>query len=291
MIERIATHKKTREIIESNEFLFKKRFGQNFLVDTHVVKKIIAGSLITKDDLVIEIGCGIGSLTQELLENAGKVIAIEIDTNLIPIVKETLKDYDNFEVINDDILKVDLNAIIKNSGYKSAKVVANLPYYITTPIVMGLLEEENAIESITVMVQKEVGERMSSKEGTKAYGSLSVVVQFYCEAYLVANVPVNSFMPRPGVDSAVVRLTKYTDKPLKVSNEKAFFEFVKVAFSQRRKTLVNCIYSGNKYGLSKTELEEVLESIGFNKSIRGEKLTPPEFAKVFETLENLKINK
>ncbi|MFV0520212.1 MAG: 16S rRNA (adenine(1518)-N(6)/adenine(1519)-N(6))-dimethyltransferase RsmA [Lachnospirales bacterium] len=288
MIERIATYKKTKEIIENNNFLFKKRFGQNFLIDGHVIKKIINGSLITKDDLVIEIGCGIGSLTQELLENAGKVIAIEIDTNLIPIVNETLKDYDNFEVINEDILKVNINEIIEKSGYKSAKVVANLPYYITTPIVMALLEEENNIDSITVMVQKEVGERMSAKEGTKAYGSLSVVVQFYCEAYLVANVPVNSFMPRPNVDSAVVRLTKYKDKPLKVSNEKAFFDFVKVAFSQRRKTLVNCIYSGNKYNLEKSQLEDILGNLGFNKAIRGEKFTLNEFAKLYEYLENYK---
>ncbi len=288
MIERIATHKKTREIIEKYDFLFKKRFGQNFLVDGHVIGKIINGSKITEDDLVIEIGCGIGSLTQELLENAGKVIAIEIDKNLIPIVQDTLKDYDNFEIINEDVLKVDIQQVIKDSGYKSAKVVANLPYYITTPIIMGLLEQDIDIESITVMVQKEVGERMSAKESTKAYGSLTCVVQYYCEPYLVANVPVNCFMPRPNVDSAVIRLTKHTDKPVSVENEKEFFEFIKIAFSQRRKTLVNCIFSSNKFGLSKDEIGDLLEQCSYSRTARGESLTLSDFAKIYTEIQKIK---
>ncbi|MFV0440042.1 MAG: 16S rRNA (adenine(1518)-N(6)/adenine(1519)-N(6))-dimethyltransferase RsmA [Lachnospirales bacterium] len=288
MIERIATHKRTKEIIAENEFLFKKRFGQNFLVDSHVVNKIVKGSEITKDDFVIEIGCGIGSLTQELLENAGKVTAIEIDKNLIPIVKKTLESYDNFEVINDDVLKVDLQKIIDESGYKRAKIVANLPYYITTPIVMGLLEQNLDIDSITVMIQKEVGDRMSAKEGTKAYGSLSVVVQYFCDVYLVANVPVNCFMPRPTVDSAVVRLKKYNDKPIEVDDEKSFFAFVKIAFSQRRKTLVNCIFNSTKYDLTKVEIENILENIGYNKSIRGEKLTVEDFSKIYKSIDKYK---
>ncbi len=288
MIERIATHKKTKEIIEKYDFVFKKRFGQNFLIDGHVINKIINGSKITEDDLVIEIGCGIGSLTQELLEHAGKVIAIEIDKNLIPVVTETLKDYDNFEIINEDVLKVDIQEVIKNSGYKSAKIVANLPYYITTPIIMGLLEQNIDIDSITVMVQKEVGERMSAKESSKAYGSLTCVVQYYCEPYLVANVPVNCFMPRPNVDSAVIRLTKHKDKPIKVDKEKDFFEFIKIAFSQRRKTLVNCIFSSNKYDLSKEELGDLLEQCGFSKTARGESLKLSDFANIFEQLENRK---
>ncbi len=289
MIERIATHKKTKEIIEKYDFLFKKRFGQNFLVDGHVINKIIKGSKITEDDLVIEIGCGIGSLTQELLENAGKVIAIEIDKNLIPIVQDTLKDYDNFEIINEDVLKVDIQEVIKNSGYKSAKVVANLPYYITTPIIMGLLEQDIDIDSITVMVQKEVGERMSAKESSKAYGSLTCVVGYYCEPYLVANVPVNCFMPRPNVDSAVIRLTKHKEKPISVDNEKDFFDFIKIAFSQRRKTLVNCIFSSNKYNLSKDEIGQLLESCGYSKTIRGESLKLSDFATVFEKIQNSKV--
>ncbi len=289
MIERIATHKKTKEIIEKYDFLFKKRFGQNFLIDGHVINKIIKGSKITKDDLVIEIGCGIGSLTQELLENAGKVIAIEIDKNLIPIVKEdTLKDYDNFEIINEDVLKVDIQQVIKDSGYKSAKVVANLPYYITTPIIMVLLEQDIDIDSITVMVQKEVGERMSAKESSKAYGSLTCVVQYYCEPYLVANVPVNCFMPRPNVDSAVIRLTKHTEKPISVEDEKEFFDFIKIGFSQRRKTLVNCIFSSNKYGLSKDEIGELLEQCGYSKTARGESFKLADFAKIFQEIEKIK---
>ncbi len=284
MIERIATHKRTKEIISQHEFLFKKRFGQNFLIDGHVVNKIVTGSNITKDDLVIEIGAGIGSLTQELLENAGKVISIEIDNNLIPILQETLKDYDNFEIINEDVLKVDIQKVIEDSGYKSAKVVANLPYYITTPIIMGLLEQDIAIESITVMIQKEVAYRMNAKPSTKDYGSLSAVVQYYCDTYLVANVPENCFMPRPNVSSAVIRLTKRDEKPVQVDNEKAFFEFIKIGFSMRRKTLVNCIFNSKKYNYTKVELEQKLEILGYSKSVRGESLTLADFAEIFKSL-------
>lgn len=285
MIERIATHKRTKEIINENSFLFKKRFGQNFLVDTNIINKIIEGSEITEDDLVIEIGTGIGSLTQGLLENAKQVIGIEIDKNLIPIVNETLKDYDNLTLINEDILKVDIAQVIKDAGFTSAKVVANLPYYITTPIIMNLLEQDLPIDSITVMVQKEVGHRMSAKNNTKEYGSLSVIVQYYCNATLVTNVPESCFMPKPNVTSCVINLKKHDEKPITVSDEKEFFAFVKMAFSQRRKTLVNCIFSSNKYDLSKVELGKLLEDNGFNPLLRGESLTIFELAEIFELLQ------
>lgn len=283
--ERIATGKYTREVINKYEFFFKKKFGQNFLIDGHVINKIISASDIGKDDLVIEVGPGIGSLTQEIAERAGKVIAVEIDSNLIPILKEdTLKDYDNIEYINEDILKVNINEVIKNSGYHSVKVVANLPYYITTPIIMNLLENKVNVKSITVMIQKEVAYRMSANPSTKDYGSLTLAVQYFSEPYLVANVPQNCFMPRPNVDSAVIRLNVRETPKVDVADERKFFSLIKVAFSQRRKTLLNCIYNSEVFNYSKEEIEAILVKAGFDPRVRGESLTIEEFARLANEL-------
>ncbi|MDO4938924.1 MAG: 16S rRNA (adenine(1518)-N(6)/adenine(1519)-N(6))-dimethyltransferase RsmA, partial [Lachnospiraceae bacterium] len=227
--------KNTIEVIQKNKFVFQKRFGQNFLIDAHVLDKIIKAAEIGPGDTVLEIGPGIGTMTQALAENAKKVIAVEIDDNLIPILRENLGEYDNIEIINNDVMKVDIASLGVN------KVVANLPYYITTPIIMGLLEARVPLDSITVMVQKEVADRMRAKAGTKDYGALSLAVQYYAEPYLVANVPQNCFMPRPNVGSAVIRLTLHKEAPVKTENEKLMFQIIRAAFNQRRKTLQNCL--------------------------------------------------
>ena len=264
----------TIEVIQKYEFKFQKKFGQNFLIDTHVLDKIIRAANITKDDMVIEIGPGIGTMTQYLAEAAGKVIAVEIDKNLIPILEETLGDYDNVRVINEDVLKVDLKKIAdeENAG-RPVKVVANLPYYITTPIIMGLFENEVPLESITVMVQKEVADRMQTGPGSKDYGALSLAVQYYAKPYIVANVPPNCFMPRPSVGSAVIRLTRHEKPPVEVKNEKLMFEIIRASFNQRRKTLANGLNNSDKLQFSKEKITEVIEQLGKGASVRGEALT------------------
>ena len=265
--------------------MFQKRFGQNFLVDTHVLEKIIQAAGLTKEDLVLEIGPGIGTMTQYLAENAGRVMAVEIDSNLIPILKETLKDYHNVTVINEDILKVDVAALAEQyNGGRPIKVVANLPYYITTPIIMGLFESQVPIDNITVMVQKEVAERMQAGPGTKNYGALSLAVQYYAEPYIVANVPPNCFIPRPSVGSAVIRLTRHGKKPVEVKDEKLMFALIRASFNQRRKTLQNSLNNSAELSFSKEEIGEAIEKMGLSPSVRGEALTLEQFAKLADAL-------
>lgn len=279
LIERISTISKTKEIIEKYGFDFQKRFGQNFLIDQHIIDKIITGSELTKDDVVIEIGPGIGSLTQILAENSKKVIAIEIDKKLIPILEDTLQNYSNILIINNDILKTDLNKLIEQeNNNKPVKVIANLPYYITTPIIMGIFENNINIDSITVMVQKEVADRMKAKPGTKDYGALSLAVQFYSEPEIITNVGCNCFIPRPKIGSAVIRLKKYKDRKIKVNDEKLLFKIIRAAFNQRRKTLINSLYNQGNLNLSKDELLKIIKEIDLNEKIRGEALTLEQFA-------------
>ena len=275
----------TREIIDKYGFMFQKRFGQNFLIDGNVVEKIVREAGVTKDDFVLEIGPGIGTMTQLLCENAREVAAVEIDTNLIPILKETLAAYDNVTVINEDILKVDIAALAKEkNGGRPIKVVANLPYYITTPIIMGLFENHVPIKSITVMVQKEVADRMQVGPGTKDYGALSLAVQYYAKPYIVANVPPNCFMPRPKVGSAVIRLERYEEPPVKVKDEKLMFRIIRASFNQRRKTLANGLKNSAELDYTKEEIEAAIEALGRGASIRGEALTLEEFAKLADFL-------
>lgn len=264
--------KNTIEVIQRNKFVFQKRFGQNFLIDGHVLDKIIAAADIGPQDTVLEIGPGIGTMTQALAEHAGRVIAVEIDDNLIPILKENLSGYDNVEIINEDVMKVDIPALGVN------KVVANLPYYITTPIIMGLLESHVPLDSITVMVQKEVAERMKAQAGTKDYGALSLAVQYYAEPYIVANVPQNCFMPRPNVGSAVIRLTLHKKPPVEVKDEKLMFCIIRAAFNQRRKTLQNCLNHFEELHFEKDDVAGILRSMNLNESIRGEALSLEQYA-------------
>lgn len=275
----------TIEVLQKYNFNFQKKFGQNFLIDTHVLEKIIEESGITKDDFVLEIGPGIGTMTQYLCENAREVAAVEIDKNLIPILADTLSAYDNVEVINDDILKVDINKLAEEkNGGKPIKVVANLPYYITTPIIMGLFESHVPIDSITIMVQKEVADRMQVGPGTKDYGALSLAVQYYAKPYIVANVPPNCFMPRPKVGSAVIRLERYEEPPVKVKDEKLMFRIIRASFNQRRKTLANGLKNSAELDYAKEEIEAAIEALGRGASIRGEALTLEEFAKLADFL-------
>ena len=275
----LGNPKYTIEVLQKYNFAFQKRFGQNFLIDTHVLEKIIAASQISKDDFVLEIGPGIGTMTQYLAEYAREVAAVEIDNTLIPILKDTLKDWDNVTVINDDILKVDIRKLaLEKNGGKPIKVVANLPYYITTPIIMGLFENQVPIDSITIMVQKEVADRMQVGPGTKDYGALSLAVQYYAKPEIVANVPPNCFMPRPKVGSAVIRLERYEKPPVEVSNEKLMFRIIRASFNQRRKTLVNGLKNSQELSYSREEIEEVLNECGIPLNIRGEALTLAEFA-------------
>lgn len=277
----LGNPKYTIEVLQKYNFAFQKRFGQNFLIDTHVLEKIIAASQITKDDFVLEIGPGIGTMTQYLAEYAGEVTAVEIDNTLIPILKDTLKDWDNVTVINDDILKVDIRKLaLEKNGGKPIKVVANLPYYITTPIIMGLFENQVPIDSITIMVQKEVADRMQVGPGTKDYGALSLAVQYYAKPEIVANVPPNCFMPRPKVGSAVIRLERYEKPPVEVSNEKLMFRIIRASFNQRRKTLVNGLKNSQELSYSREEIEEVLNECEIPLNIRGEALTLAEFARL-----------
>lgn len=269
----------TIEILKKYNFRFQKKFGQNFLIDTHVLEKIIASAGITREDFVLEIGPGIGTMTQYLCENARHVMAVEIDQNLIPILKDTLSSYDNVTVVNEDILKLDIARVAEeyNQG-KSVKVVANLPYYITTPIIMGLFESHVPLESITVMVQKEVAERMQSGPGTKDYGALSLAVQYYSEAEIVANVPPNCFMPRPNVDSSVIRLTCHRKPPVRVKDEKLMFRLIRASFNQRRKTLQNGLSNDGGLHISKEQAAQAIEKLGVSPTIRGEALTLEQFA-------------
>ena len=275
----LGNPKNTIEIIQKYGFNFQKKFGQNFLIDTHVLDKIIEESGITKDDCVLEIGPGIGTMTQYLCENAREVIAVEIDKALIPILEDTLSEYDNVTVINDDILKVDVQKIVdEKNGGKPIKVVANLPYYITTPIIMGLFESHLPLKSITIMVQKEVADRMQVGPGTKDYGALSLAVQYYAKPEIVANVPPNCFMPRPNVGSAVIRLTKYEEPPVFVENEEFMFSLIRATFNQRRKTLVNAIGNAPNLNISKEAVAEVLSEMGESATVRGETFTLEKFA-------------
>lgn len=275
----------TIAVLQKYNFNFQKKFGQNFLIDTRVLDKIIDSAEITKEDCVLEIGPGIGTMTQYLAERAGAVVAVEIDKALIPILEDTLSEYDNVTVINDDILKVDVNKIVeeKNQG-RPIKVVANLPYYITTPIIMGLFENHVPLQSITIMVQKEVADRMQVGPGTKDYGALSLAVQYYAKPEIVANVPPNCFIPRPNVGSAVIKLTRYEEPPVKVEDEKKMFALVRASFNQRRKTLVNGLTNAAELHISKEQITDALEKMSLSPTIRGEALTLEQFARLSNLL-------
>lgn len=279
----------TLAVINRYEFAFQKKFGQNFLIDEGIVNKIVREAGVTKDDFVLEIGPGIGTMTQLLCEQAGGVAAVEIDTNLIPILKETLAEYDNVTIINEDILKVDIKKLAEEkNGGKPIKVVANLPYYITTPIIMGLFESNVPIDSITVMVQKEVADRMQVGPGTKDYGALSLAVQYYSKPQVVINVPPECFIPRPNVGSAVIRLTRYKEPPVKVKDEKLMFRLIRASFNQRRKTLANGLNNSPEINFSKEEITAAIESLHKGPSIRGEALTLSEFAALSDYFSNIK---
>lgn len=277
----LGNPKNTIEILNKYKFVFQKKFGQNFLIDEHVLGKIIRSAEITEDDFVVEIGPGIGTLTQYLAASAREVAAIEIDDALIPILEDTLSAYDNVTVIHEDVLKVDLCKLTEEkNGGKPIKVVANLPYYITTPIIMGLFENHVPVESITIMVQKEVADRMKTGPGSKDYGALSLAVQYYAKPELVANVPPNCFMPRPRVGSAVIRLTRHAEVPVQAEDEKLMFQMIRASFNQRRKTLVNGLGNAPELHIPKEMTTEVLDEMGLSASVRGEALTLEQFAEL-----------
>lgn len=283
-MEKLSNPQVTIETIKKYDFAFQKKFGQNFLIDSHVLDKIIAAAGVTKEDVVLEIGPGFGTMTQYLAEAAKEVIAVEIDKTLIPILHETLADYDNVTIINEDILKVDIAKLVEEkNGGKPIKVVANLPYYITTPIIMGLFESHVPLDNITVMVQKEVAQRMQAGPGTKDYGALSLAVQFYAEPYIVANVPPNCFIPRPGVGSAVIRLTKWENPPIAVKDESFMFSLIRASFNQRRKTLQNSLVNGG-IQITKEQVVEALEQMDLSPTVRGEALTLEQFAQLSDRL-------
>lgn len=280
----------TIAVLQKYNFHFQKKFGQNFLIDTHVLERIISEAGVTKDDFVVEIGPGIGTMTQYLCEAAGAVAAVEIDKNLIPILHDTLSEYDNVEIINNDILKVDIAALAEEkNGGKPIKVVANLPYYITTPIIMGLFESHVPIESITVMVQKEVADRMQCGPGSKDYGALSLAVQYYAKPEIVANVPPNCFMPRPNVGSAVIRLTRHETPLVEVADEKLMFRLIRASFNQRRKTLVNGLKNASDLSYTKEQIEQAIEAIGQPLTIRGEALTLEQFAQLANRFKEMNL--
>lgn len=290
-MEKLSNPKETIQVLQKHEFQFKKKFGQNFLIDPHVLDKIVDAAQITKDDFVLEIGPGIGTLTQYLCENARQVLAVEIDDKLIPILKETLQPYDNVEVLHGDILKQDIQQIADtyNDG-KPIKVVANLPYYITTPIIMELFESHVPLANVTVMVQKEVADRMKAEPGTKDYGALSLAVQYYAKPYIAAFVPPNCFMPRPNVGSAVIRLDCLARVPVEVHNEKLMFRLIRASFNQRRKTLQNGIANSAELSFTKEQAARAIEQAGFDVRIRGEKLGLKEFARLADELERMTEN-
>ena len=285
----LGTPSATKEIINKYSFAFQKKFGQNFLIDSNVLESIIRGAEITKDDFVLEIGPGIGTMTQYLCEAARQVVAVEIDKMLIPILEDTLSEYDNVEVINQDVLKVDIKSLAeeKNNG-KPIKVVANLPYYITTPISMGLFESGVPIDSITIMVQKEVADRMQTGPGSKDYGALSLAVQYYATAKVILNVSATCFMPRPNVDSAVIKLTRHKEPTVNVADEKLMFKIIRASFNQRRKTLVNGLKNSPELSFSKEQIVKAVEKIGKPETIRGEALTLEEFAELANAFTELK---
>ena len=281
----LGNPKNTIEVIQKYNFAFQKKFGQNFLIDTHVLDKIISAAGMTKKDTVLEVGPGIGTMTQRLSQAAGQVIAVEIDTNLIPILKDTLQDCENVTVINEDILKIDIKKMAEEKGGgRPVKVVANLPYYITTPIIMGLFESGAPIDNITVMVQKEVADRMQVGPGSKDYGALSLAVQYYAEPYIVANVPPNCFIPRPNVGSAVIRLTRHAKPPVEVKDKDLMFRLIRASFNQRRKTLQNGLSNAQDLSFSKEEIVAAIESLGLSPSVRGETLTLAQFAALSDVL-------
>ena len=285
----LGNPKYTIEVLQKYGFVFQKRFGQNFLIDTHVLDRIIQASEITKDDFVLEIGPGIGTMTQYLADSAREVTAVEIDDALIPILKDTLKEWDNVNVIHGDILKTDIRKIAdeKNQG-RPIKVVANLPYYITTPIIMGLFESHVPVDSITVMVQKEVADRMQTGPGSKDYGALSLAVQYYAKPEIVANVPPNCFMPRPKVGSAVIRLTRHQNPPVTAKDEKLMFRIIRASFSQRRKTLANGLKNSRELNYTKEQVEAAITECGLPLNIRGEALTLEQFAKLSDIFSDMK---
>ena len=285
----LGNPKYTIEVLQKYGFVFQKRFGQNFLIDTHVLDRIIGASEITKDDFVLELGPGIGTMTQYLAEAAREVTAVEIDDALIPILQDTLKEWDNVSVIHGDILKTDIKKIAdeKNQG-KPIKVVANLPYYITTPIIMGLFESHVPVESITVMVQKEVADRMQTGPGSKDYGALSLAVQYYANPEIVANVPPNCFMPRPKVGSAVIKLTRHKEMPVEVQDEKLMFRLIRASFNQRRKTLSNSLKNSQELDYTKEQVEQCIQAAGLPGNIRGEALDLGKFAELANAFSNLR---
>lgn len=281
----LGNPQETIQVLQKHDFHFQKKFGQNFLIDTHVLEKIVEAAEVGPEDFVLEIGPGIGTMTQYLGERARQVLAVEIDNNLIPILKETLSGYDNVEILHGDILKQDIQAIAdRYNGGKPIKVVANLPYYITTPIIMGLFESHVPLANVTVMVQKEVADRMKAKPGTKEYGALSLAVQYYANPYLAANVPPNCFMPRPNVGSAVIRLDCLSKTPVEVKDEKFMFRLIRASFNQRRKTLQNGLANSGELNFSKEEIGLAIEKAGLPPSIRGEKLGLEEFARLSDLL-------
>lgn len=284
-MKKLSNPQKTIEVLQKYNFSFQKKFGQNFLIDPHVLDKIIAAAEITKDDFVLEIGPGIGTLTQYLAEAAREVVAVEIDSTLIPILEDTLSAYDNVSVINEDVLKVDLRKLAEErNGGKPIKVVANLPYYITTPIIMSLFESHVPLKSLTVMVQKEVALRMQAGPGTKDYGALSLAVQYYASPYLAANVPPNCFMPRPNVGSAVIRLTRFGETPVQVKDEKLLFRLIRASFNQRRKTLQNGLVNSQELDFTKEQVAAAIATLGVSPSVRGEALTLEQFAALANAL-------
>ena len=277
----LGNPKNTIEVLQKYHFNFQKKFGQNFLINTSILEEIIDAAEITREDFVLEIGPGIGTMTQYLCEAAREVVAVEIDTNLIPILGDTLSAYDNVEVMNADILKVDIAKLAdERNGGKPIKVVANLPYYITTPIIMGLFESHVPIDSITIMVQKEVADRMQEGPGSKEYGALSLAVQYYAKPEIVANVPPSCFMPQPKVGSAVIRLTRHENPPVDVDNEKLMFQVIRASFNQRRKTLANGLNNFGSFSLGKEEIQKSIEELGVPVNIRGEALSLEQFAKL-----------
>ncbi len=287
--EKLINPKVTIETIKEYDFSFRKKFGQNFLIDIHVIEKIMRAADITKDDTVLEIGPGFGTMTQFLAERAGKVIAVEIDEKLLPVLKKTLAPYDNVKVINDDILKLDLYELSKTeNGGRPFKVVANLPYYITTPIIMGIFEKHVPVTSITVMVQKEVADRMQAQPGGKDYGALTLAVAYYAKPYIAANVPPNCFMPRPDVASAVIRLTTYDKPPVEVKDSELMFKLIRASFNQRRKTLVNGIGNADLGGISKDMVKTALGKLNISESVRGEALDLSQFAALSDMLEEMR---
>ena len=281
----------TIAVLQKYHFNFQKKFGQNFLIDTHVLDKIIRAAEITKDDFVLEIGPGIGTMTQYLAQAAREVVAVEIDKALIPILQDTLSGFPNAEVIQDDILKVDIAELAaERNGGRPIKVVANLPYYITTPIIMSLFEHDVPLALVTVMVQKEVAERMQAGPGSKDYGALSLAGQYYADPYIVANVPPNCFMPRPNVGSAVIRLTRHKVPPVQVEDEKLMFQMIRASFNQRRKTLVNGLNHSPEMTLTKEQITKAVEGLGKGAGVRGEALTLEEFAKLSNTIYQMKLS-